>query len=286
MRKAITNGNPSGKEGSGRRYWMHANPLSPKAAPDEGLGRRPPKARFLEPYRLSEERRAALIQLLSAGAVGDSESRELFASAIEYDIANARQALAREEPTVLVGPAAPPTGAEQVPESVAVPAPDTLEQPGDATQSLPTDLADTARCLAERITGLEAPVRDAIAASLQARDPFCRTYDSAYLKALCAELNRLADAVEGQPRHQAPMTTAAPPAEPAPPEPTPPDPPLSEAARRFLRRVVRVYEEVLECPAAAEPHGTFVAALGLVSEEAGVSPPRDTERLVEALQGD
>jgi hypothetical protein len=286
MRKAVTNGNLPGKEGSGRRYWMHANPVGPKSVPYEGIGRRPPKARFLEPYRLSEEHRAALIQLLFAGAVGDAESRELFASAIEYDIANARQALAREEPPATEGPAAPQPVVEQFSEPMAALAPETLEQPGDAKPSLPADLAYASRSLAERIAGLEAPIRDAIAESLRTQDPFCRTYDGAYLAALCAELSRLADAVEGQTQHQAPVTAEAPPADAAPPEPAPPDPPMPEAARRFLRRVVRVYEEVLECPAETEPDGTFVAVLGLVSQEAGVALPRDTARLVEALQGD
>lgn len=259
MRKAVANGNLPGKEGSGRRYWMRANPLAAKAVPVEGSGKRPPKARFLEPYRLSEERRAALIQLLAEGGVGDGESRELFASAVEYDIANARQALTREPPAAVGDP----------------PMPAAAPQP--ALEPLPADLAYTARSLAERIAGLEGPLRNAIAESLQGQDRFRRTYDGAYLDALCVELTRLADAVASQGQPPPPAITPAlfPPAA---------DPPLGEGARRFLRRVARVYEEVLESRADPGSGGTFGAVLVLVSEEAGILLPRDAATLAEALQ--
>lgn len=270
MRKAVANGNLPGKEASGRRYWMRANPLAAplagKAAPTEGAGKRPPKARFLEPYRLSEERRAALIRLLAEGGVGDGESHELFASAIEYDIANARQALTREAPAA----------AEEPPKSAAATQPASEAAPGP-TQAPPADLGCAARSLAEQIAGLDEPLRAAIAESLQGQDPFRRSYDGAYLDALCLELTRLADAVAGQGQ--------PPPAEMAPvPAPPAVDPPLGEAARRFLRRVARVYEEVLESRAEPQSGGTFEAVLGLVSEEAGVALPRDPARLSEAFR--
>lgn len=270
MRKAVANGNLPGKEGSGRRYWMRAAPMAPKALPSEGPGKRPPKARFLEPYRLSEERRAALIEFLANGGIGDGESRELFASAIEYDIANARQALAREPP--------PPAAEPPVPE----PAPEAPPEPPEMALALPADLAYTARSLAERIAGLEGPVRNAIVESLQGRDRFQRTYDGAYLEALCAELTRLADAVACQSQHPPPATI--PPSDLVPPPP-PPEPPLGEGARRFLRRVARVYEEVLESRANPQTDDTFVAVLGLVSEEAGIQLPRGPAKLAEVVQG-
>lgn len=269
MRKAVANGNLPGKEGSGRRYWMRANPLAAKAVSVEGSGKRPPKARFLEPYRLSEERRAALIQLLAEGGVGDGESRELFASAVEYDIANARQALTREPPAA--------AGDPPMPAAAAPPAPEPLPGPAEAAPALPADLAYTARLLAERIAGLEGPLRNAIAESLQGQDRFRRSYDGAYLDALCAELTRLADAVAGQSQPPPPAITPAivPPAA---------DPPLGEGARRFLRRVARVYEEVLESRADPGSGGTFGAVLVLVSEEAGIQLPRDAATLAEALR--
>lgn len=285
MRKAISNGKPQEKEGSGRRYWMRANPVLPKAGPFEGTKKRPPKARFLEPYRLSGERRAALIQLLRAGEVGDAESRELFASAIEYDIASARAALAREGPPAPARPEPVIEGALDSEPDLA-PAPDGVTKSVEAQPHLPGDLAHTARSLAERIAGLGTAVCAAITDSLQARDPFRRGYDGAYLMALCAELGRLADAVEGAPQQPAALTVATPPADPAPPPPLAPDPPLGKEARRFLRRVVRVYGDVLEAPAQIGSGDTFIAVLDLVSGEAGVILPREAERLGEVLQGD
>lgn len=284
MRKAVTNGNLPGKEGSGRRYWMRAAPMAPKALPNEGPGKRPPKARFLEPYRLSEERRAALIEILANGGIGDAESRQLFASAIEYDIANARQALARESP--------PPAAEPPIPAPVPALAPEALPEPPELALALPADLAYTARSLAERIAGLEGPVRNAIVESLQGRDRFQRGYDAAYLEALCAELTRLADAVacppqsQSQPQCQSQQPTPAiiPPSDLVPP-PSPPEPPLGEGARRFLRRVARVYEEVLESRANPQTDDTFVAVLGLVSGEAGILLPRGPAKLAEVLQG-
>ncbi|MGE5152669.1 MAG: hypothetical protein ACM3ST_01525 [Bdellovibrio bacteriovorus] len=267
MRKAIANGNPPGKEGSGRRYWMRATPLALKTAPAEASGKRPPKARFLEPYRLSEERRHALIGLLAEGGVGDGESRELFASAIEYDIATARQALTREPPGV-VEPSPPPV--------VAEPAVEVRPGPLAAAPAVPEDLADITRALAQRIADLDVPVRDAILESLQEQDRFRRRYDGSYLEALCAELGRLADALASRPESLPPPTSEPPVSVP---------PPLGEGARRFLRRVARVYEEVLEARADPQSAPVFGAVLSLVSMEAGLSLPREPALLTEVLKG-
>lgn len=266
MRKAISNGGLPGKEGSGRRYWVRANPVGAKPATGDTAGKRPPKARFLEPYRLSDERRKALIELLAAGNVGDGESRELFASAIEYDIANARQVLAREAPAEPPRPPAPVSSAlEPLPEA------------SEPTPALPADLGFTARSLAERITGLDGPLREAILRALQTGDPFQRVYGEAYLDALCSELLRLVDAVANQPR-PAPERVDERPAPPAP------EAALSEGARRFLRRVARVYEEVLECAADPVADGTFLEVLILVAEEVGIPLPQDPSRRAETLQ--
>ena len=271
MRKALSSENPSVKEGSGRRYWMRASPIGPKAIAGEPSGKRGQKARFLEPYRLSQARRAALIDLLEGGGISDRDGRELFASAIEYDIANARQTLARD-----MRPPAPP----QTPEQLAD-APRSNEQPEAVTKgpALPADLAHTARSLAERIARLEGPVRAAILEAVQALDPFGRSYDGTYLDALGVELRRLADAVASEPRD--PDPTAA---EPPDPVPVALDPPLDEGARRFLRRVARVYEEVLESTADPSSGGTFEAVLRLASEEAGIVLPRDPAALADTLQ--
>ena len=271
MRKALSSENPSVKEGSGRRYWMRASPIGPKAVAGESAGKRGQKARFLEPYRLSQARRATLIDLLERGCISDRDGRELFASAIEYDIANARQTLARE-----MRPPAPPQTTEQPAD-----APCPNEQPEAMAKgpALPADLAHTARSLAERIAGLDGPMRTAIVEAVQALDPFGRSYDGTYLDSLGVELRRLAEAVASEPRD--PDPTAA---EPPVPVPVALDPPLDEGARRFLRRVARVYEEVLESTADPASGGTFEAVLRLASEEAGIVLPRDPAALADALQ--
>jgi hypothetical protein len=269
MRKAVAKGALTGKEGSGRRYWMRAGPMPTKApSHSEVAGKRTSKTRFLEPYRLSESQRSALIRVLTAGDIGDTESRELFASAIEYDIANAQQALAREgtEPASELAASEPASGApsEPLPEAISTDPP------------IPADLAEAARSLAERIAGLEEPTRSAIAKSMHEQDAFHRGYDSAYFEGLHAELTRLADAVTVALRTPHPITAQ-------PPKEIAKSRPLGEAARRFLRRLARVYEEVLESPADPAPEGTFFAVLRLVSEEVGIVLPQDPAEVASAL---
>jgi hypothetical protein len=55
----------------------------------------------------------------------------------------------------------------------------------------------------------------------------------------------------------------------------PPLPPLDRASRRFLDRVARVYEEVLEAPAKLDTSGPFAALLRLVAGEAGIALPAE-----------
>jgi hypothetical protein len=270
MRKAVTKGTLTGKERSGRSYWMRAGPVGPKAASNnEAQGKRASKARFLEPYRLSETQRSALIRILAVGGIGDAEGRELFASAIEYDIANARQALAREgtEPPSERTASDPATGSpsEARPKAISTDLP------------IPAELSEVARSFAERIAGLEEPTRNAIAEAMHEQDAFQRRYDSAYFEALRAELTRLADAVTVVVRTPHPMPAQ-------PPSQTTKTRPLGKAARRFLRRMARVYEEVLESPAAPTPEGTFYAILRLVSEEVGIVLPQDPAEVARTLQ--
>ncbi len=90
MRKAIADGSEPAKDGGGRRRWVRAR-LPESKTLGEDAPKRPPKARFLEPYRLAEDRRSALLDCLTQAGVGDAESHELFATAVEYDIASFRQ---------------------------------------------------------------------------------------------------------------------------------------------------------------------------------------------------
>lgn len=266
MRKAATDSAMPAKEASGRRYWVRAAPGAVKAGAAEAGGKRPIKTRFLEPYHLSVEHRQVLLEGLAKAQVGDPESRDLFASAIEYDIANARQAALHDEP-----PSAPETQPE-VTESAA--------EQSEAAQRVPQhaelgDLGAKARSLAEQIGALEEGARTALGAELRSADLFQRGYDGAYLEALCTELRRIAGAAASVP--------AAAPSEVLAPAPPPP-PPLSAAARRFLRRVARVYEEVLESKASLLPGGPFLEALRLIAQEAGIRLGEDPGAVAAVLE--
>jgi hypothetical protein len=59
---------------------------------------------------------------------------------------------------------------------------------------------------------------------------------------------------------------------------------MSSGARRFVRRVARVYEEVLESKPNSLTDDPFLAALRLIAGEAGIALPRDPEALSTALQ--
>jgi hypothetical protein len=246
MRKAVSDGTRSTKEGSGRRYWVRSVPQEPRAAASES--KRPSKARFLEPYRLSEERRAALLEPLIAGGIGDSESRDLVAAAVEYDIASCRQS----EPECT-------TESEAASETEAL-------LPNLHGGSIP-GLGDQTRALADAFDALDQPSRAAVATALHRTDPFRRGYDEGYLEAVGAELRRIADAVS---------STAAAPAPPA-------DPPISDAARRLVRRIGSAFEECFERKAAIAEGGPLEPILRLIASEAGIRLPRDAAALAGAL---
>lgn len=251
MRKAVSDGTRSAKEGSGRRYWVRSAPQEPRTSASEG--KRASKARFLEPYRLSEERRAALLEPLIAEGIGDLESRDLFAAAVEYDIASCRQGV--------------PEGAT---ESEPEPDPRTEAPIHDLRGHPLSGLREQARALADTIDALAPPSRAAVATALHRTDPFRRGYDEGYLEAVGAELRRIAEAVS---------STSAPPAPPAPLA----DPPICDAARRLVRRIASAFEECFERKPAIVEGGPLEPVLRLIASEAGIRLPRDPAALAEAL---
>ena len=138
-----------------------------------------------------------------------------------------------------------------------------------------TPVAEAARVLAGLIVDLGPADRSALAAALQAADPYRRGYDRGYLEALCGELERiggarldatLPPAVSAEPPVQSVAESVA-----APGEPT--EPPLSEVGRRFVRRVARIYEQCLEARPAVDPEGPFFDVIQVLAPEAGVRLP-------------
>lgn len=270
MRKAVIDASLQVKEGSGRRYWVRANPPSAKA--DEGsvesVGKKKPKAKFLEPYRLGGERRAELTALLAAQGVGDDEGRALFASAIEYDIAAYRQSAPQAR-----AKAAPPPPA---PAPKPSPQPDPVWEAEVRIAGEILALGDMIATLTQTLGSLEPAVRERLAEQLKLTDPFRRDYAGEYLDVLGGELARLSEAARS-------VQMPAPRAEPEPEPPAPPAPPLSQGERRFLRRVAGVFEECLETK--ADPGGAFAPVLDLVAVEAGIVPPATPESLASILKG-
>lgn len=291
MRKAVTDGAKPIKGDTRRRYWVHTSPGTPRKSPAEGEPKRPAKARFLEPYHISEARRDELIELLARAGVGDPESRDLFVAAIEYDIASLRRSPRAQTPAP--APAAvlepqPVAASEPAPDTppAPVPAPDqggTPETLDGAPGVLLERIAAGARELASQLEALEPEPLGRVATALQDADPFRRVHTSDYFRALEQELARLALAISGIPGAAGPIQSPepGPPAVtqapvPAPdPTPEPQMPALDRASRRFLDRVARVYEEVLEAPAELNAARPFAPLLRLVAGEAGIALPAD-----------
>jgi hypothetical protein len=168
---------------SGRTYWVRRHIAPP---PEEGKPSAPKKRkgqRFVQPYRLTEEQRTKLLKPLEEKGIGDPESRDLFAAAMEYDLAGC-QALAEPEPPKPRRPAP----AKQDPALAA--------------------LMMTAKALVEQIAGLDAGARSRLLAALKEGDRFKRDYTCDYLAALGAELSRIATAAPA-PKRPAPPALSA-----------------------------------------------------------------------------
>jgi hypothetical protein len=254
------------------------------------VAKRPAKARFLEPYRLAEDRRRALLDCLIVAGIGDPESRDLFATAVEYDIASFRQSCAGSalgaDPQPLCESVAEPVAEVEAPPAATLAPLDLAAEPSELTglQSYPPasslspalmPVAAAARVLGGLIGALARVDRSALAAALQAADPFRRGYDGGYFDALCRELERIGGAKLDA---ASPLAVASdPPAQPAAASAAAavelPERPLSESGRRFVRRVARIYEQCLEARPVADPDGPFVCVLQMLAPEAGVRLP-------------
>ncbi len=257
MRKATTESPVGAKDGGRRGQWVRAQ-SPPSDPPDETAAPRPPRARFLEPYRLSDAQREALLAPLVAAAVGDAESHALFLSAIAYDLAKFRRVALSLEPQ-----AAPP--------------PITAQSPIEQTRSNPTldGIVAAAAALAGQLCGLSDTERAAIGAAMTSSDRFRRTYDDDYFDALREELERVSVAV---------ARVAAHPTAVSPPAPSPrPEPIITDIGRRFVRRLARTYEQCLETKPSGTPDSPFTAVLMLLAAAAGVSLPSEPAEVAVVL---
>ncbi|QVL49964.1 MAG: hypothetical protein KFB96_05645 [Thiocapsa sp.] len=273
MRKSgIPTPTPGRQSSPPRSRRMRNAEAEPPDAPPQNALKRTKKAHFLEPYRLSESGRAALIACLTDQTVGDPESRELFAAAVEYGIASCRASTKDTRIPAKVG------------EAAAVPALKPPEPP--ATESTPNPseplsaLAETARLLVRGLGALDEPSREAITGRLRSSDPFDRVHDQTYLDAVCREVERIAGAastlLDTPPALQPVSPSAATTAAAAPPHP---DDPLGETARRLVRRIADAYEACFETKAETGAGYPFITVLRLIAEDAGIALPAEDARL-------
>ncbi|SDX28101.1 hypothetical protein [Thiocapsa roseopersicina] len=280
MRKSSIPTPTPGRKSSPPRSLSLRNPQAePPDAPPQNALKRAKKAHFLEPYRLSEPGRAALLACLTEQAVGDPESRELFAAAVEYGIASCRaptkETRAAAQPAIASAPDARPT---------AQPSANPAAEPTPNPSAPHSALAETARLLVREIGALDDRSREAITGRLRASDPFDRVHDQAYLDALCREVERIAEAASflldaqlGSPPVASSAATSAPAAA------AHPDDPIGETARRLVRRIADAYEACFETKAETGTGYPFIPVLRLIAEDAGIALPAEDARLLAVL---
>lgn len=163
------------------RYWVH-NTTKPPNQVEEAKPRK--RQRFVEPYRLSDEQRSAILVPLKRLGIGDEETRSLFSAAMEYDLASCHNAAGRSVAVVM------DSKPDLSPDEVSL-----------------SPLHDAARDLAERLKTLDETSKARLQQSLKETDRFRRTYDE-YFSVLRYELLRLAAVAK-------PAEQPNPPAEPA-----------------------------------------------------------------------
>jgi hypothetical protein len=284
MRKSGIPAPTPGRKGSPPRSRALRNPQAePSDAPPQSALKRTKKAHFLEPYRLSESARAALLACLTDQAVGDPESRELFAAAVEYGIASCRastkETRAAEKTSVV-----PEQEVRPAEKPAAKPPASPPKEPIPTPSAPLSALAETAHLLVRGLGALDDRSRETIADRLRSSDPFDRVHDQAYLDAVRREVERIAEAasvlLDTPPASATASTSAA----------TPPaavaartNDPIGETARRLVRRIADAYEACFEIKAETEAGYPFVPVLRLIAEDAGITLPAEDARLLAVL---
>lgn len=250
MSKVGSSSSPTAGARSKRTNWIR-HTISPTTGTANSTSSRTSGGkRFVEPYRLSEAQRRAMLSPLEQQDIGDDESRSLFAAALEYDLAGCQELT---EPAVPSPPAAP-------------------ERPPSQEDLAITALAQAAESLAEQLRDLDDAAVLLLQQELADADRFRRSYGNDYLESLGYELRRVADA--GEPHEQD--------------VPTAPggEPPISEDTRRFVLRAADAFEDCFELKPDAEPDSPFVAALAAIAEATGIGIPTDQSNLSRILAQD
>ncbi|UHD16669.1 hypothetical protein [Thiocapsa bogorovii] len=284
MRKSgITTPTPGRKSSPPRSRPVRNPKAEPPDAPPQNALKRTKKPHFLEPYRLSESARAALLECLCDHAVGDPESRELFAAAVEYGIASCRASAkgtrTTEKTSVITEPDVRPA---EMP--AAKPAERRAIEPNPNPSAPLSALAETARQLVRALGALGDRSREAIGDRLRSSDPFDRVHDHAYLDAVSREVERIAEAAAAAldtPPALPHVSPAA--ATPAPTTATHAAEPIDETARRLVLRIADAYEACFETKVGTGSGYPFIPVLRLIAQNAEIALPAEDVRLLEVL---
>lgn len=208
---------------------------------------------FVEPWRLDDQQKKALVAALKKRKIGDGEGRRLFVNVLEYELSGFRAAEA----------------ASPVAEAAAPPPPQV-----DATTLQAID--ELARALAARLGEIPEDQEPQLLETLAAQDEMGRGYGVRYLDTLYQEASRLAQACA-----TVTANLAAPPPEAAA-EPSGPSP----AMLGLVASLAHVFEECFEQPPTAAARGQFAVTLKLVANGVGLDIPRDKTLLEQVLAAD
>lgn len=246
-----------------RGHWVRGSDSEPSEPAVRNALRRTKKASFIEPDRLSETARAALLARLSELKLGDQDSRELFAAAVEYAIASSRGAAA-ETPA--------PTPAAPTPAAVAT---SRLAIPAGPLQ----ELAQTAALLAGHLSRLDTQTCEALLTQLQQSDLFGRAHDQAYLETVAREIRRIGEASAAVPQAQPAAATA---------KASRPEASRAQAGKRAARLVQRVadaYESCFETRVTEVTGEVFIPVIRMIGAEAGIELSPEDAQLMTLLRG-
>lgn len=271
---------------SGRSYWVRNVLASARDNADaadtiptaKGVPKsQQTKKRFVEPYRLSDEQRAAMLAPLADRGIGDPESRELFAAALAYDLATCYE-LTVANPDRAAAPASDEVAAELTRQAPTKPQARKVSGKGALDPAL-AELTLAAQALAAHIEALGAEARTSLLQGLREGDRFRRGYDDDYLSALHGELLRIVlgasagssdDAVSSARRAPAPTRLEV-------PKPSP-------AARQFIARAAGAFEQCFDQGPTAQVGGPFAAMLKALVAVTGVRIPTDARNLADMLR--
>lgn len=204
------------------------------------------KSRFIAPYYFREDDQAAIAELLDRAGLSDSEGRQLFITAAEYEVGAYRRIL-QEEPAPNPVPESKPRTKADI----------ELYTLGRSAEQLLTLLGQTHKT-----------ARKALGKLLSASDPFGREHGERYFSQLEIELARIAAACDQDDV-----------------EPEAPELPLvSEVAKKLIKQLVRIYSECLDVSLDPDDPEVFAQILCIVRDAAEINLPCDTELIAGLLK--